>query len=207
MVMDNFTALVLCIITLLVFFIVYPFTYISRYTAESNFYSLFCLMDAGMNGVVMSGDLFNIFVFLEIAAISSYALVAFGVEREQLEATFKYQVLGGLASLLILFAIGLVYWKAKTLNIADVKTAMGNSPDKVHYMLIQLLFLCGFGLKAAVIPFHACCPMLILTSVSISAIFPCPDKGNGELVYEIFFKHVLSAMNLQFEYHPCALSW
>jgi len=159
MVMDNFTALVLCIINIVGFLsIVYSFTYISRYTAESNFYSLFCLMVAGMNGVVMSGDLFNIFVFLEIAAISSYALVAFGVEREQLEATFKYQVLGGLASLLILFAIGLVYWKAKTLNIADVKTAMGNSPDKVHYMLIQLLFLCGFGLKAAVIPFHAWLP-------------------------------------------------
>ena len=51
-------------------------------------------MIAGMNGVVLSGDLFNIFVFLEISVISSYALVAFGVEKNELEASFKYQVLG-----------------------------------------------------------------------------------------------------------------
>lgn len=159
MVMDNFTTLVLCIINIVGFLaVVYSVTYISQYTSENYFYSLFCLMVAGMNGVVLSGDLFNIFVFLEIASIASYALVAFGVEREQLEATFKYQVLGGLASLLILFGIGLIYWKAKTLNIADIKSAMGSSPDKIHYTVIQLLLLSGFGLKAAVIPFHAWLP-------------------------------------------------
>ncbi len=53
-------------------------------------------MIAGMNGVVLSGDLFNIFVFLEISVISAYALVAFGVEKNELEASFKYQVLGSI---------------------------------------------------------------------------------------------------------------
>ena len=55
------------------------------------------------------------------SAISSYALVAFGVEKNELEATLKYQVLGAVASFLILFAIGFIYWKAKTLNIADIR--------------------------------------------------------------------------------------
>jgi len=159
LVMDSFTTIILCVINIIGFLsIVYSISYISRYTSENNFYALFCLMVAGMNGVVLSGDLFNIFVFLEIAAISSYALVAFGVEKEELEATFKYQVLGGLASLLILFGIGFIYWKAKTLNIADIKAAMGSSPDRTHYLLVQILLLCGFGLKAAVIPFHAWLP-------------------------------------------------
>ena len=103
MVMDGFTAIVLCIINLIGFLSVfYSISYIARYTSENYFYALFCLMIAGMNGVVLSGDLFNIFVFLEISAISSYALVAFGVEKNELEATFKYQVLGGIASFLIL---------------------------------------------------------------------------------------------------------
>jgi len=115
-------------------------------------------MIGGMNGVVLSGDLFNIFVFLEISVISSYALVAFGVEKNELEASFKYQVLGGLASFLILFGIGFIYWKTKTLNIADIKEAFGSGYDKTYYLFVQILILSGFGLKAAIIPFHAWLP-------------------------------------------------
>jgi multicomponent Na+:H+ antiporter subunit D len=115
-------------------------------------------MIGGMNGVVLSGDLFNIFVFLEISVISSYALVAFGVEKNELEASFKYQVLGGLASFLILFGIGFIYWKTKTLNIADIKEVFSNGYDKTYYLFVQILILSGFGLKAAIIPFHAWLP-------------------------------------------------
>jgi multicomponent Na+:H+ antiporter subunit D len=159
MVMDGFTAIIVCIINLIGFLSAfYSISYIKRYTSENYFYALFCLMIAGMNGVVISGDLFNIFVFLEISVISSYALVAFGVEKNELEASFKYQVLGGLASFIILIGIGLIYWKTKTLNIADIKTAFNNGYDRTYYTFVQILFLSGFGLKAAIIPFHAWLP-------------------------------------------------
>ncbi len=159
MVLDSFTAIVLCIVNLIGFLsVVYSISYISRYTSEDYYYALFCVMAGGMNGVVLSGDLFNIFVFLELSAISSYALVAFGVEKNELEATFKYQVLGGLASFLILFGIAFIYWKAKTLNIADIRMVFSSGYDKSYYFLVQLLLLSGFGLKAAIIPFHAWLP-------------------------------------------------
>lgn len=159
MVMDGFTVIVLCIINIIGFLsAVYSISYIKRYTAENYFYSLFCLMVAGMNGVVLSGDLFNIFVFLEISVISAYALVAFGVEKNELEASFKYQVLGGIASFLILFGIGFIYWKTKTLNIADIKQAFTSGYDTTFYVFVQILILSGFGLKAAIIPFHAWLP-------------------------------------------------
>jgi multicomponent Na+:H+ antiporter subunit D len=159
MVLDGFTAIILCIISLIGFLsIFYSISYISRYTSENYFYALFCLMIAGMNGVVLSGDIFNIFVFLEISAISSYALVAFGVEKNELEATFKYQVLGGIASFLILIGIAFIYWKTKTLNIADIRNVFSTGYDRKYYFLIQILLLSGFGLKAAVIPFHAWLP-------------------------------------------------
>ena len=159
MVMDGFTAIVVCIINLIGFLSAfYSISYIKRYTAENYYYSLFCLMIAGMNGVVLSGDLFNIFVFLEISVISSYALVAFGVEKNELEASFKYQVLGGLASFLILFGIGFIYWKTKTLNIADIKEVFTTGYNKTYYLFVQILILSGFGLKAAIIPFHAWLP-------------------------------------------------
>jgi multicomponent Na+:H+ antiporter subunit D len=159
MVLDGFSVIVLSIINLIGFLSVfYSISYISRYTSENYFYALFLLMVAGMNGVVLSGDLFNIFVFLEIAAISSYALVAFGVEKKELEATFKYQVLGVVASFLILFGIGFIYWKTKTLNIADIRNVFNLGYDNTYYLFIQVLLLSGFGLKAAIIPFHAWLP-------------------------------------------------
>jgi multicomponent Na+:H+ antiporter subunit D len=159
MVMDGFTVIVLCVINIIGFMSVfYSFSYIHRYTSENYFYGLFCLMVAGMNGVVLSGDLFNIFVFLEISVISAYALVAFGVEKEELEASFKYQVLGGIASFIILFGIGLIYWMTKTLNIADIRAVFTAGYDNTWYLFVQMLLLTGFGLKAAIIPFHAWLP-------------------------------------------------
>ena len=141
MVMDGFTAIIVCIINLIGFLSAfYSISYIKRYTAGNYFYAIFCLMIGGMNGVVLSGDLFNIFVFLEISVISSYALVAFGVEKNELEASFKYQVLGSLASFLILFGIGFIYWKTKTLNIADIKAAFGTGYDKTFYIFVELQY-------------------------------------------------------------------
>jgi multicomponent Na+:H+ antiporter subunit D len=159
MVLDGFSAIILCIISLIGFLsILYSFSYIDRFTSQNYFYALFCLMISGMNGVVLSGDIFNIFVFLEISSISSYALVAFGVGKNELEATLKYQVLGGIASFLILFAISFIYWKTRTLNIADIRTVLSQGHEHGFYMLVQLLLLTGFGLKAAIIPFHAWLP-------------------------------------------------
>ena len=72
LVFDGFSAFVLGIISLIALLSsVYAGGYITKYTSENNFYALFCLMVAGMNGVVLTGDLFNLFVFLEIAAIAS----------------------------------------------------------------------------------------------------------------------------------------
>jgi multicomponent Na+:H+ antiporter subunit D len=159
MVADSFNLIILCVINLIGFLsVLYSISYIDRFTSVSYYYSLFCLMIAGMSGVVLSGDLFNIFVFLEISIIASYALVAFGVEKNELEASFKYQVLGGIASFLILFGIGFIYWKTGSLNIADIREAFSEGYDKTYYIFVQLLILSGFGLKAAIIPFHAWLP-------------------------------------------------
>lgn len=159
LVYDGFSAFVLGIVNFIALLSAfYAIGYIRKYTSETNFYTLICLMVAGMNGVILSGDLFNLYVFLEIAAISSYALVAFGVEKEELEASFKYQVLGGLASLIILFGIGMIYWATSTLNMADVALVLSQSGNNYLIVFIQILIITGFGLKAAIFPFHAWLP-------------------------------------------------
>jgi len=132
--------------------------YMEQYTAKAKFFCLFLLMVAGMNGVVLSGDIFNLFVFLEIASLASYALVGFGCEHEELEASFKYMVLGSIGSLFVLFAVALVYGNTGSLNMAAISDTIKNSGVNAGLAFALCLFIAGFGLKAALVPFHAWLP-------------------------------------------------
>jgi len=132
--------------------------YMEQYTAKSKYLCLFMLMVTGMNGVVLSGDIFNLFVFLEIASIASYALVGFGCEHEELEASFKYMVLGSIASMFVLFAVALVYGNTGTLNMAYISRTIGTNGMNLGLTFAMGLFIAGFGLKAALVPFHAWLP-------------------------------------------------
>jgi multicomponent Na+:H+ antiporter subunit D len=132
--------------------------YMERYTAKSKYLSLFLLMVAGMNGVVLSGDIFNLFVFLEIASLASYALVGFGCGSEELEASFKYMVLGSIASILVLFGVALVYGNTGSLNMAYISKTIQASGLNAGLAFALALFIAGFGLKAALVPFHAWLP-------------------------------------------------
>ncbi|MHC4520253.1 MAG: complex I subunit 5 family protein, partial [Planctomycetota bacterium] len=132
--------------------------YMEQYTAKPKYLCLFLLMVAGMNGVVLSGDVFNLYVFLEIASIASYALVGFGCEHEELEASFKYMVLGSIASTFILFGIGMVYANTGSLNMAYISRAMQEVGINAGLTFALSLFIAGFGLKAALVPFHAWLP-------------------------------------------------
>ncbi|MHC4423750.1 MAG: complex I subunit 5 family protein [Planctomycetota bacterium] len=136
----------------------YSARYMEQYTAKAKYFCLFLLMVAGMNGVVLSGDIFNVFVFLEIASLASYALVGFGCEHEELEASFKYMVLGSIGSLFVLFAVALVYGNTGSLNMATISGAIKISGVNAGLAFALCLFIAGFGLKAALVPFHAWLP-------------------------------------------------
>ena len=159
LVLDGLSGLMLLTISIVSFAaMLFSIRYMEQYTAKPKFLSLFLLMVAGMNGVVLSGDIFNLFVFLEIASISSYALVGFGCEHEELEASFKYMVLGSVASMFILFGIGLVYGMTGTLNLAYISETIQQAGLNNGLYFALAMFIVGFGLKAALVPFHAWLP-------------------------------------------------
>jgi multicomponent Na+:H+ antiporter subunit D len=132
--------------------------YLDHYTGRWKFYSLFLLVLAGLNGVTITGDVFNMFVFIEISAVSSYALVAFGTDFDELEAGFKYMVIGEIGGTAILLAIALLYAKASTLNMAVVSQVMAGFGRTPLFWLIVAMFLIGFAVKMAMVPFHAWLP-------------------------------------------------
>jgi multicomponent Na+:H+ antiporter subunit D len=159
LVLDGLSSLLLVTISVVSFAaMLFSIRYMEQYTAKPKFLSLFLLMVAGMNGVVLSGDIFNMFVFLEIASIASYALVGFGCEHEELEASFKYMVLGSVASMFILFGIGLVYGMTGTLSLPYIASIISLHGLNNGLYFALGLFIVGFGLKAALVPFHAWLP-------------------------------------------------
>lgn len=159
LVADGLTVLMLITIALISFMAtLFSVDYMEQYTSKFRYYSLFMLMLAGMNGMIVTGDLFNLFVFLEIASIACYALVGFGCEAEELEASFKYMVLAEIGSALVLLAIAVLYGILGTLNMAHLARRIAEvGPNPGLYFCLGLL-IAGFGIKAALVPFHAWLP-------------------------------------------------
>ncbi len=121
------------------------------------FYALVLLCLSGMNGFVVTGDVFNLFVFLEIVSLSGYALVAITGERIAELAAFKYLLIGAISSLCVLFAIGLLYALTGTLNMADLAARLpGVQPFPA--VVAAAAFTLGFAVKAALFPVHIWLP-------------------------------------------------
>lgn len=180
-VLDGLSKFMLLVITIVGFCSAfYSLSYIKKFTAGEKYYSLFSFMIAGMNGTVLSGDLFNIFVFVEISAIASYALVAFGIRKEEVEASFKYQVMGGISSMMILLGIGIVYWQFSTLNLADISRLIREANGGKAIYFVEALFIMGFGLKSALVPFHSWLP-----DAHSSAPSPISSMLSGVLIKAI----------------------
>lgn len=157
--LDGLTTLMLITInTIGLAMTIFSVQYMNRYTSKLRYYSIFLCLVAGLNGVVLTGDLFNLYIFMEIVAVSSYALVAFGCEHDELEAAFKYAVLGTVASAFVLIGIALLYARLGTLDMAAMAVKLSASQMDLPLTFALGLFLCGFGLKAALVPFHAWLP-------------------------------------------------
>jgi len=111
-----------------------------------------------MLGFTATGDIFNLFVFMEILALSSYALVAITGNRNAVRAAFKYILMGAPSSIMVLLAIGFLYAVTGTLNMADLSARIAESGYTEVLMVAYILFVIGFGVKAALFPLHMWLP-------------------------------------------------
>ncbi|NIP28194.1 MAG: hydrogenase 4 subunit B [Phycisphaerae bacterium] len=122
-----------------------------------HYYTLILLLISALTGIVFARDLFNLFVFLEVGAISSYALVGVAGGRA-LFAAFRYLILGTLGASLYLLGVSYLYAVSGTLNMGDIA---GRLPLLLHSKALVggLLFIfIGLGIKMALVPFHAWMP-------------------------------------------------
>jgi len=122
------------------------------------FYMLILLDLGAIGGVCMTGDLFNLFVFVEILSLSSYALVAISGQSVAEMAAFKYLIMGAVSSLLILFSTGMLYALTGTLNMADLAQRLPDVSSTVPAAVAMAGFTLGFSVKAALFPLHVWLP-------------------------------------------------
>ena len=159
MALDGFSLLMLGTIALVSFCVtLFSVDYMEHYGAKANFYALLLLMIAGMNGLVLTTDLFGIYLFLEVAAVASYGLVAFGLGHDELEASFKYLMLSAVGSSFVVLGVAILFGLTGSLAMADVAKNLQTLRNPHAVGFCTALFLTGFGLKAAVVPFHAWLP-------------------------------------------------
>ena len=135
------------------------------------FYAAYLLCFAGLMGIAITGDAFNVFVFLEISSLSSYALIALGRDRRALIASYQYLIMGTLGATFIVIGIGLMYMMTGTLNMADLSERLPAMFETRTAMVAFAFLSVGLAIKAAMFPLHAWLPNAYCYAPSVVTAF------------------------------------
>ncbi len=121
------------------------------------FYALYTLFVTGLLGIVVTGDLFNLYVLLEVASLTSYALIALGQERAPL-ASLNYVFMGTIGACFYLLGVGYLYIMTGSLNMADIASILPSLKNS-HAILVAFIFcMVGIWIKMAFFPLHTWLP-------------------------------------------------
>ncbi len=117
------------------------------------YYSMLSFLSLGLLGMASTGDAFNLYVFMEITAISGYGLIAIG-ERKGPIAAFRYLLTGTIGASMYLLGAGFLYSATGTLNMADLAETVKDLDGSPLIILSVGCMIVGFGIKMALFPLH-----------------------------------------------------
>ena len=133
---------------------IYSIRYMVHDNCVPQYYVLYCMLAGGVLGLVLSGDVFNMFVMVEILTFAAVALTAFRTKvYGALEAAFKYLVVGCMGSTAILTGVIMLYAQFHTLNLAQLASLIPGRMNGVTVLAFAFLYI-GFSTKAFIVPFH-----------------------------------------------------
>ncbi|MCR5665507.1 MAG: hypothetical protein K6G01_01640 [Eubacterium sp.] len=156
-VVDPLNALMVCIIMLVgLCTCIYCISYIrpKKWMQSGGFFTLLGLLTVGLCGMTLTGDVFNLYVFLEIASISCYGLIAMGGKRSIMSA-FRYLLIGTIGASFYLIGIGMLYSMTGSLNMADLSELLQSQMNNELMIPVCVCLIVAFGIKMAIFPFHA----------------------------------------------------
>ena len=135
------------------------------------FYTCYLLCLTGLLGIVVTGDAFNLFVFLEISSLSSYVLISMGSTRRALTAAYQYLVMGTIGATFILIGIGLLYMMTGTLNMLDISQRLPEVADTRTIRVAFAFVTVGVSIKLALFPLHIWLPNAYTFAPSVVSTF------------------------------------
>lgn len=160
------------------------------------FLSAWLLALAGMAGILVSADAFNIFVFMEISSLASYILIAGGPDRRAMPAVFKYLIMGTIGATFYLIGVGLVYMMTGTLNLGDIQTRIQDVENLRPILAAAGFITVGLGLKAAVFPLHVWLPNAYNFAPHAVTVFLAACATKVSLYVLLSFDFVIFQQNL-----------
>jgi multicomponent Na+:H+ antiporter subunit D len=156
---DNLTLVLLLSIGIVVFTtILVGWQTISNPRQRFGFVNLVFVAMTGMNGTVMLTDLFSLYIFIEITAVSSFILIASQRDQNGLEGAFKYIVLSASATVMMLLSISILLLAAGDTSFAAIGNAVRQSSDNPLVLFAVGVFICGLFIKGGLVPFHGWLP-------------------------------------------------
>lgn len=170
---------------------------------QTLFYIVYLLCLAGMLGIVATGDAFNVFIFIEIAALSSYTLIAMGKDRRALTASLSYLLVGTLGATFILIGIGLMYMVTGTLNMHDLSQRLAEIDNSRTLFTAFSFFTVGVCLKLALFPLHWWLPNAYAFAPSIASAF-LASTATKVSIY-ILLRFVFTIFGLEFSFSALPL--
>ncbi|MEJ2576554.1 MAG: monovalent cation/H+ antiporter subunit D family protein [Gammaproteobacteria bacterium] len=139
----------------------YSWTSVQREIPEDQhryFFTALLLCLAGLLGITITGDAFNLFVLLEISSLSTYTLISLGRDRRSLTASYQYLIMGTIGATFILIGVGLLYMLTGTLNMADLAERIMPLHESRTLHTAFAFLVVGIGLKLALFPMHLWLP-------------------------------------------------
>ncbi len=135
------------------------------------FYGAFLLCFTGLLGITITGDAFNVYVFLEISSLATYALVSLGRDRRALTAAYQYLIMGTIGATFILIGVGFMYVATGTLNMVDLFERLPQASAQRTVQIGFTFFTVGVGLKLALFPLHLWLPNAYTYAPSVVSAF------------------------------------
>ncbi|MCG8401440.1 MAG: monovalent cation/H+ antiporter subunit D family protein [Firmicutes bacterium] len=161
------------------------------------YYCMYILFITGLMGMVATGDIFNVYVFLEITSLAGYVLIGVSKNRQALMASYTYLILGTIAATFILLGIGYLYMATGTLNMADLGQRL---PELYHskVVLVGFAFLAvGLSIKVALFPLHNWLPNAYTYAPSVTSVIMAATAT--KVGAYVMIRMLFTVFNPQFE--------
>ncbi len=169
------------------------------------FYTMYLLFITGLLGILVTGDVFNLFVFLEISSLSVYVLISMGKDRRALTSAFSYLVMGSIGATFIVISIGLMYAMTGTLNMADLALRLPPVMDTRTIAVALAFVTVGISLKMALFPLHLWLPNAY--TFAPSAVSALVAATSAKVAAYMLLRFFFTVFGVGFTFGAMALHW